>query len=206
MPRFRVPPDPFIVKAAPFTFPIKVTVPAVLVKLTNPVVVNPSTVLVPTLVPIKRTEVDANESVPILEKLPTNDIRPAPVKDTDPVFVKLPVPDCVNLPVVPFIAPALLTVPEIVSVLVTTAKIPPEFTVTFTIEALAPKVTVAPFTITTSSLVAGATPPTHVLPVAHGPPVVVLVLNAAYTPFTPTNIKNKIPTINFTVGFKYLYM
>ena len=70
-----------------------------------------------------------------------------------------------------------------------------------TLTALAPVVA-----ITTESVEAGATPPVHVLPVAHGPPVAVLVIVAASNGLAPpikyaatiaNNNNGPIPIITF---------
>ena len=67
-PRFSVPPEPFIVKAPPFTFPVKVAVPAVFVIETNPVVVKPAIDCVPLPAMVIGDALAVN--VPLLVKLP----------------------------------------------------------------------------------------------------------------------------------------
>ena len=68
-PRFNVPPDPLMVNPAPFTLPVKVVVPAVLVNETVPVVVNP-VMLWADVVPAIVIPPDPLVKVPALVKLP----------------------------------------------------------------------------------------------------------------------------------------
>ena len=86
VPRFKVPPVPLIVKPAPFTFPVNVAVPAVLVIDTVPVVVKSSIfcgVIVPAIVIPPAPLV----SVPAFIKSPLNVIRFAPGVSIAPVFI-----------------------------------------------------------------------------------------------------------------------
>ena len=69
VPRSSVPPDPLIVRAAALTLPPNVAVPAVLVMLTLPVVVNPAILWVAIVLAIMIGEALA-VNVPLLTKLP----------------------------------------------------------------------------------------------------------------------------------------
>jgi hypothetical protein len=61
--------------------------------------------------------------------------------------------------------------------------------------------------ITTSSPATGATPPTHVDPVAQTPPVVVLVMVAAESLTTKSKLKKrKIPVFNISDTFTCIYL
>lgn len=78
--------------------------------------------------------------------------------------------------------PLLVTLPLIVNVRLLKTKVDPELTLSDAQEVLEPMVTlpVPVVAMMTLSVVAGAVPPTQVLPVAQVPPVAVLVRVAAW--------------------------
>ena len=113
-------------------------------------------------------------------------------------MVKFPVvPFSISLPVVPIKVPLFTKLPVTVKALIAPMfKVPPTFIVTLMTILVAESVTVAPVAIIAVSEVLGTTPPTHVEVVDQTPPVVVLVIVAA---FKMETINNKITTKNVFV-------
>lgn len=151
-----------------------------------------------------------NVSVPVFAKFPENVKSPVPVKFIIPLFVKLPVPDCVIIPVVRLmvpsfvkfevpvwvippvvmlIVPRLLTIPFTVNVFAFGANMEPRSTVIPAQVAGLVKVTVLVpvVAITTISVDVGTTLPTQVFFVVHVPPLAVLVIVAAFNTVTKCN-------------------
>ena len=93
VPRLKVPPVPLMVRPPPLTGPVKVTIPAVFVIETGPVVVNPDILCVDALpanvtppVPLVKTP------VPLIVKLPPSVNRLVPVKSVAPVLIVKGIP------------------------------------------------------------------------------------------------------------------